>query len=246
MVVDNDGPIGSTEVASIVTGCGARVVHLPSGGNVGYGAGLAVGMRFLQAELDPEYYWTLDDDSPPSVTALPSALAVFERWSPDLGVVADRGGRLRFGSIRHDLHEVASPERADHALVDGAVIIRAAVDRVGVPREDFFMTVDDFEYTDRIRRAGFELVVRPSDSQHGYLGAAGRWRHYYQARNLLRVAIIRRSPLLGLGWAVREAKINLVHLARGTTEITRLRSRGALDALRGRMGQVVQPEGDAS
>ena len=84
--------------------------------------------------------------------------------------------------------------------------------------------VEDFEYTDRIRRAGFGLVVRPSDSQHGHLGAAGRWRHYYQARNLLRVAIIRRSPLLGLGWAVREAKINLVHLARGTTEITRARA----------------------
>ena len=73
VVVDNDGPIGSTEVASIVTGFGPRVVHLPSGGNVGYGAGLAVGMRFLQAELDPDYYWTLDDDSPPSATALSSS-----------------------------------------------------------------------------------------------------------------------------------------------------------------------------
>ena len=53
VVVDNDGPIGSTEVASIVTGFGARVVHLPSGGNIGYGAGLAAGHALSPSRARP-------------------------------------------------------------------------------------------------------------------------------------------------------------------------------------------------
>lgn len=208
--------------------------------NLGYGAGLAHGMRHLLTHVDPDWYWLMDDDSPPGHSDLEEALAVATGpLEPD--VVANRGGHLSFGRIRHDLHAVSRPEIADFALVDGALISRAAVQRAGFPREDLFMMHEDLEYTSRIVRTGGTVVVRPARPAARHLGSAAPWRCYYQARNHLRIALDRRSVTWVVGWIDRMVRLTVADVLRGRWAHLGLRWRGARDALRNRMGRTIGP-----
>jgi rhamnopyranosyl-N-acetylglucosaminyl-diphospho-decaprenol beta-1,3/1,4-galactofuranosyltransferase len=182
----------------------------------------------------------MDDDSPPGLLDLEEALAVATgALEPD--VVANRGGHLSFGRIRHDLHAVSRPEVADFALVDGALVSRGAVQRAGFPREDLFMMHEDLEYTSRIVRSGGTVVVRPARPAAQHLGSAAPWRCYYQARNHLRIALDLRSVTWVVGWIDRMARLTVTDVLRGRWAHLGLRWRGACDALRNRMGRTVDP-----
>ena len=220
------------------------VVYLRSTSNLGPGGAFAVGLGHLVEHHDAAWYWTLDDDSPPALDALRQALDVATSTSPQPGAVSLRGGHIVGGRIRHTLgaQSVPTPQLADFVLVDGAVLSARAVQAAGFPRTDFFIMMEDLEYTMRIRRAGFSLVVRPGDgSENLYRGSGAPWRGYYQARNHLRMAIELRSASLARGWVARELAINANHMNGGRWHHIRFRLRGAVDAMAGRMGRRVEP-----
>jgi GT2 family glycosyltransferase len=244
VVVDNDA---DDRVRAATTAASAIVTYLACGDNPGFAAGLAAGIRHLADGLAPDWFWLLDDDSPPSETALAEALAVvahFPHGGLPIGVTANRGGHIVGGRIRHDLAAVIDgpPRAADFTLVDGSIVAAAAVTAVGLPRADLFSMLEDIEYTTRIRLAGFRLLVRPADSSTFlHLGSSSDWRGYYQARNHLRVAIDLRQWSWLWGWVVRESGIGLHLVRRRRFAALRLRWRGGLDALRNRMGKVIDP-----
>lgn len=244
VVVDNDG---DPMVEAALTALSPRVTYLSLADNPGFGAGLAAGIAHLRHQVGPEWFWLLDDDSPPVDTALASALDIATARAasgPAIGAVANRGGHIVRGRIRHDLTcvEGAEPEPADFTLVDGTIVAAAAVAAVGLPRADLFSMLEDIEYTTRIRLAGFRLLVRPADgSTFLHLGSAAEWRGYYQARNHLRVALDLRQRSWLWGWFARESAIGLHLVRRRRFGALRLRWRGALDGMRNRMGRVVDP-----
>jgi rhamnopyranosyl-N-acetylglucosaminyl-diphospho-decaprenol beta-1,3/1,4-galactofuranosyltransferase len=245
VVVDNDA---DPAVAASLSALSPRVTYVAAAGNDGFAAGLALGIDHLRVGLDPDWMWLLDDDSPPVRTALAAALhvaAAHEATSSiPLGVVANRGGHIVAGRIRHDLSSVAgtAPQRADFTLVDGTIVSAATVAAVGLPRADLFSMLEDIEYTTRIRLAGFALLVRQADeSTFLHMGSQSEWRHYYQARNHLRIAIDLRQWSWLWGWWVRETGIGLHLVSRRRGAALRLRWRGAFDAVRNRMGKVVEP-----
>jgi GT2 family glycosyltransferase len=221
-----------------------------AGDNVGFGAGLALGMRACR-EVDPDYFWLLDDDSPLLAGSLDAALELL-RKHPDIAVLGNRGGHIRYGLVRHRGRAPArSPLDVDFCLVDGALVRRDVVRTVGYPREDFFMMFEDIEYTDRVRRAGYRLVISDAvQSRPMHLGSqpstvAGprsRWRLYYQSRNHLRMALDRRDPLGVLGCLARESAIVLAAWRSGDRGATaRLVGRGLRDGWRRRMGRTLEP-----
>lgn len=235
VVVDNDAE-RVADVERLVTSFGAQYVW--AGSNLGYGAAIALGMDRAQAESAPDAYWVLDDDSTPDRDSLANLLG---QLRPGAGVIANRGGAIRFGRIRHSLASLPSGavETADFTLLDGALVTAAAVQRAGTPRRDLFMMMEDFEYTSRVREAGFDLLVVGGDtSDHRHLGSTASWRGYYQSRNLLRIAFDRRSPSLLFGWAVREVTIGANLVLRRQFRRVALRWRGAFDGARGRMGHT--------
>ena len=221
------------------------VAYLEMTENLGFGAGLANGLDALRDD-DLEFFWLLDDDSPPAPDALRDALLVANTDSR-IGVVANRGGHIRWGRIRHDLGAgtVKEVAEADFALVDGSLITREATLRAGIPRRDLFMMMEDFDYTTRIRECGLRVVVRPADGSHfGHLGSTGpasAWRGYYQSRNLLRIALDRRKPAWVWGWFVRECGICGHYLIARNWNSLRLRFKGTVDGARNRMGRTVEP-----
>jgi rhamnosyltransferase len=86
----------------------------------------------------------------------------------------------------------------DAVISSGTLVRREAVDKIGLPREDFFMDFVDFEYCLRMRRNGFKVVlVCESVLDHSIgdprtvalLGFSrtwadhAPWREYYFVRN---------------------------------------------------------------
>jgi GT2 family glycosyltransferase len=257
-VVDNGS---SDDTVKMLSAEHPEVVCIELHDNVGAGGGLAAGMR-AAFDVGHDLCWLLDDDTQPHVTTLDrllQALEISARFDP--GIVAASGGVIRRGVVHH----VPTPElpaldgsdpslrglhRADFVVYDGGLVTRAAAERVGFPRDDFFLVFDDLEYAMRVREAGLTLIVTDQvQVERGHLGSgagAGTsppWRGYYQTRNQLRVALDRRSLPLLYGWAVRNAKFLAALLVRGDRRWQRftLRLRGTYDACTNRLGRRVEP-----
>lgn len=228
VVVDND-PAGSA--SAVITD---DLVYVAAPSNDGYAAGVALGMTSV---IEADAYWILDDDSAPAANSLAIVAAELRQG---IGVVANRGGHFRFGRLDYDLRNPPSGSvcDADFALIDGALVRAECVKSVGLPRADFFMMMEDFEFTTRIKAAGFRVVVVGGDqSIHQHLGSGAPWRGYYQARNHLRICIERRSLRLLFGWVSREVATQGHLLRRFDKTRLALRWAGIRDGLLGRMGR---------
>lgn len=249
-VVDN---ASSDDTAVVVRDQHPDVIYLPQPDNTGSGPGLAVGMRAAH-EAGFDAFWLMDDDSQAAPDALASLLSISERTSSPTGIIGFHGGTVRGGRIRHltgpMLRSCPQPVpgafKVDFVLLDGSLVLRTMVDAVGVPRADFFMMMGDVEYPYRAHDARLDVLVLEHDLMDRlHAGSTGRpapWRGYYQARNHLRWALDRRSPVLIAGWARRQLGF-FVAARRAPDRRARLgyRLRGTRDALRRRMGRTVEP-----
>jgi GT2 family glycosyltransferase len=236
-----------------------EAVLLPMAENAGFGAGLAAGMQHA-VTAGADFCWLLDDDSAPDSHALAALMAALEAV-PTAGVAGYSGGALRLGvPERRPLERTSAVTtvldgirvyRRDWCLVDGALVPRRTMQAVGYPRSDFFMMMEDVEYTGRIRRSGVDvLVLQPDLISRAHLGSTGPaqspvpWREYYQTRNHLIVALDHRSGRELAGWALRQARFVLAD-GRTATGRNRLgfRLRGAVDGARGVRGRTLLPTG---
>jgi rhamnopyranosyl-N-acetylglucosaminyl-diphospho-decaprenol beta-1,3/1,4-galactofuranosyltransferase len=256
LVVDN----GSEDGTDAMLGAEfPEVGHHRLPDNLGFGAGLAAGME-LAAGGDCRYFWLLDDDSRPAPIALKRCLEV-ARTLPRFGIVGLSGGTIRWGHL--DVHPyVPTPDgrptdppllnHGDFVHLDGALVAREPVEQLGYPRADYFMMLEDVEYSNRLKRAGWAVAHFELDEDlifRGNLGSGGDgrpsppWRAYYQTRNHLLMALDHRSPLEVAGWLYRQVKFiaaAAVSLDRKTERIG-LRLLGAWHALRGVRGRTVEP-----
>jgi rhamnopyranosyl-N-acetylglucosaminyl-diphospho-decaprenol beta-1,3/1,4-galactofuranosyltransferase len=180
------------------------------GGAGGFHDGLAWAM-----DRGADLAWLMDDDGLPDVDCLTTLLARREEldfWGP---VVVDEAapGRLVFpirlpGGTRvvHAMGDVAAA--ADDGLIrdvvipfNGVLVTRGLVDRIGLPREEFFIWGDDHEYRLRAQEAGARIAtVVDARVQHPSVGELGTpmmfgrttynhspsdLKHYCMARNNL-------------------------------------------------------------
>lgn len=227
-----------------------QVEYLRLHDNLGSGAGLA---RGLEAALEggADRVWFHDDDSRPAPVALQRSLTVLQS-DPRIGLVGYVGGGLRWGlpawfrGRRQRIHDV-DLFWADFLELDGALITADAARAVGFPRADFFMMMENLEYSNRVARAGFKVACHVEDMiDRGHLGSAVSsppWRAYYQTRNHLVIALEHRSPRELIGWGYRQLKFLLGTLLRLDRKLERIRMRalGAWHGLHGEMGRTIEP-----
>lgn len=237
---------------------------LPMSENQGFAAGLAAGMA-RATDLGADFCWLLDDDSVPKPQALARLLTVAGS-APDAGIVGLDGAMLFWGVPDERPARLRPVETdgdselfdCDYVLVDGALVRRSVIDDIGYPRQDFFMMLEDLEYTSRAVRSGWSVLVLKEDLIHRrHLGSGGAqmngsappWRGYYQARNHVAIALEHRSPLEFAGAIYRQLRFIAATAVRGRDNRwlrSRLRCRGMWHGLRGRMGKTLDPDEWAS
>ena len=210
VVVDNASTDGTGEWLA-----GQDDVHgVTLGENHGGAGGFHEGMR-IGLERGADLLWLMDDDGLPQpgcLTRLLEHAGELDFWGP---VVVDQADpdRLVFpirlpGGTRvvHRMVDV-SAAAVDGVIRDvvipfnGVLVTRGLAERIGLPREEFFIWGDDHEYRLRAERAGgriatvVEAVVRhPSVGDLGTPMMFGRTtynhspsdlKHYCMARNNL-------------------------------------------------------------
>jgi rhamnopyranosyl-N-acetylglucosaminyl-diphospho-decaprenol beta-1,3/1,4-galactofuranosyltransferase len=190
----------------------ARTLERNAGGAGGFHEGLAWAM-----ERGADLAWLMDDDGLPDLDCLAGLLAAegadhLDFWGP-LVVDEAHPERLVFpirlpGGTRvvHELADVrraATDGRIDGIVIpfNGVLVTRELVERIGLPRSEYFIWGDDHEYRLRAERAGARIativdaaVRHPSVGSLGSPMLAGRTtynhtpsdlKHYCMARNNL-------------------------------------------------------------
>lgn len=195
-------------------------IHLPenTGGAGGFHHGVKRGF-----EQGFDWLWLMDDDAEPEKDALAILLRTIDlNKERNLGALAqtvvDKNGEICHfcrGYITFDkefpaLHVPLNPSRyegnkfikIDFASFVGLLISKDVVKSVGLPNKDFFIYVDDWEYSFRIRQ-NYKIYLIPGSlifhkepiiPEAGSINFLGRklvrinindyWKDYYKFRNL--------------------------------------------------------------
>jgi GT2 family glycosyltransferase len=199
IVVDNASTDGSADAVRAHFGDVDTVVLTRNTGGAG---GFAVGMSMALRD-SADLIWLLDDDSVPEEDALSALLAARDGYVGRIPVlVASRvvwtDGRAHpMNTPRRRLF--APRQQAASAAAIGCVPIRsasfvsllvdgAATRRLGLPRADYFLWNDDFEFTTRLLRYDTGLLCPASVVVHktnafGATDVDPGDRFFYEVRN---------------------------------------------------------------
>ncbi len=226
LVVDNASTDGTGEWLDTQADVVRRTLTENGGGAGGFHDGLAWAM-----ERGADLAWLMDDDGLPDHDCLRLLLerSDLDFWGP---VVVDeaRPERLVFpirlpGGTRavHRMDDVRSA--AEGGLIrdvvipfNGVLVTRDLVERIGLPRAEFFIWGDDHEYRLRAERAGGRIatvvdarVLHPSVGELGtrmmfggttYNHTPSELKHYCMARNnTLNLREYRGWPHVLMFWA---------------------------------------------
>ena len=211
VVVDNASSDGTAAMLAerypMVT-----VLRMPE--NLGAAGAWAAGLAYAALEKRHEWIWAFDDDSVPDSNALGTmleGLASIRDVNGGVGMVAALPVHRATGTIYPPLlwregfvnpsFELLQKQVwfADLAYASGCMVRREVVEKVGLPRTDFFMDFFDFEYCLRARSQGYKIAVISAARFAHEVGDARRvrlpgysrlwpnhspWREYYMSRNL--------------------------------------------------------------
>lgn len=232
----------------------ARTLDRNRGGAGGFHDGLAWAI-----DRGADLVWLMDDDGLPERDCLGLLLEHdYDFWGPL--VVDENDGETLVFPVRPPgsataLRTVAQTraKARDGVLADivipfnGVLVTKELVDRIGLPREEFFIWGDDVEYLWRAREAGARVatvtgaVVRhPSVGELGTPMVFGRTtynhspsdlKHYCMARNNLVNLRDYRGPLHAMAFVVKT--IWFYTFTRPSLTRLKLSSRAMLDGLAG-------------
>jgi rhamnopyranosyl-N-acetylglucosaminyl-diphospho-decaprenol beta-1,3/1,4-galactofuranosyltransferase len=271
IVVDNASTDGTS---AMLAERYPQVTVLRMSENLGAAGAWAAGLSYATLEKGYEWVWTFDDDSVPESNALELLLRgihTLGETEDEVGMAAtlpvDRGtGSSYRPMLWRDGFVKGSPEllqkpvwMADLVIASGCMVRRTMVEKIGLPRADFFMDIFDLEYCIRARSQGYKIAVVTSAKLTHEIGNTRKinfmgykrswlnqppWREYYVSRNLTYLAwslYANFSTKLSIGryLAVHLAQILLFSTSRGACAIKMVQGFG--DGLRGRMGVRMRP-----
>jgi GT2 family glycosyltransferase len=271
IIVDN----ASTDTTSeLLKAKYPKVTVLNQPENGGVGGGFAVGLAYAAIQKQYDWIWLFDQDSVPKPDALEVLLSALQRLenAASTAILAPVGvneesdlaysGHVWRNGLRPVTGKPAEHEICfvDAVISSGTLIRREAVEKIGLPRADFFMDFVDYEYCLRLRHQGYTIAVVPASRIDHAIGnplkvtAFGLhkvwtshppWREYYMTRNQI-FTVWNYCP----DWKARSATMlqllshSIALLLFGKRKLACLKMifRGVSDGLSGRLG--IRPFGD--
>ena len=191
-----------------------QVTVIRTAQNLGAAGAWAAGLSYAAIKNRHDWVWTFDDDSVPADDALESLLAGSASLSglgSEVGMIAALPVHSetqtcyppllwREGFVKPSSEDLQQPIWfADLVFASGVMARRELVEKIGLPRADFFMDFFDFEYCLRARSQGYRIAVITAVKMAHEVGHARRvrllgytalwpdhapWREYYMSRNL--------------------------------------------------------------
>jgi len=189
-----------------------KLLRMPE--NLGIGGALSAGMAYAAIEKRHDWVWTFDQDSVPNddtLEALLEGAEVAGSSEGEIGIVAvlpvhQTTGECYYPLLWRDGFVKPSKEMirqpiwfADLVISSGCMVRRDVVEKVGLPRADFFIDFVDFEYCLRARSRGYRIAVISRAKLDHEIGNARKihfpgysylrsgqtpLREYYMSRNL--------------------------------------------------------------
>jgi GT2 family glycosyltransferase len=248
------------------------VLRMPE--NLGAAGAWAQGLSYAALERGYDWVWTFDDDSVPEANTLEMLLHgvhTLGATEAEVGMLAtlpvDRGTGCSYPPMLWRDGFVKGPPElqqqpvwlADMVITSGCMVRRGMVEKIGLPRADFFMDIFDQEYSIRARSAGYKIAVITNAKLAHEIGNTRKiellgykrlwlnqppWREYYIGRNLTFLAW-RLYP--NLATKISMARYLAVHFAQvllfssnGFACAIRM-IQGLGDGLRGRLGIRMRP-----
>ena len=250
LVIDN---ASTDETPSVLEEYADRVRVVRATTNTGGAGGFASGLLLAVDSTDADWFWLMDDDTIARPDCVERLLEAGARLPEAPAVLASRvewtDGR------RHPMNAGMLDDRfdpAEQAAAAGGIALRAAsfvsvllrrdaVVEHGLPMADYFIWVDDVEYTMRLTRDSVGVLVPSSVAVHktDYFELSGLTpRYYYHVRNWL--WLLRFSP----GLAHERPRLVVRHLRGVASSLSRRQSRAVVAAaVRGlRDGLVTRPD----
>lgn len=191
-----------------------QVTLLRMSQNLGVGGGLGEGMAYATLKKRHDWVWTFDADSIPgdrALQALLEGMGSLGNAGSDVGMVAsllvNRETGMHYtpwywrnGYVRPSADSLRQPILfADLVCTSGCMVRREVVEKIGLPRQDFFIDFVDTEYCLRARSRDYRIAVVTASEVEHKMGHSRRvrspvyscvriehepWRHYYIARNI--------------------------------------------------------------
>ena len=253
--VDNGSTDGSDDTIAVRF---PQVELIRTGANLGFAGGNNVGIRRALAR-GADWVLLVNNDAtvePGIEHALDAAAAA----RPDAGLLACTilsadGSDVQYAGATFSrtgysgrVATTVPPGLTDVGRADGAgvAVSRAAAERAGLLDESLFLYAEDVEWSLRVRRAGFAVVLVPEarvrhKGSAATGGSASTTNLYYDTRNTIVVAE-RHAPLPRGLRALRRGVVVGAHLAQAARHPHRGAAIGAVlagwrDARAGRLGQ---------
>ncbi len=254
IVVDNGGTVTDADLdGERLRRLGIDLELINPGHNTGPAGGFGLGMSAALASAHRWIYLLNDDDRPRPEAIRLLLQHVGRRTMLSMGWVSLSGKTIPTGAIWQRglatpewLVTAIKPYEVDVITFGGLLVPAEVVAAIGVPRSDYFMMWEEYEFCLRARQAGFHISVVPTplvDIDGLPPGSrSAPWRAYYEARNSWET--IRAHGTIGhrLWWARRQLKYSAAATL-APDRWTRLRHRGAgvIDGWRGTTGCTVLP-----
>src|SRR5690606_4843773 len=122
--------------------------------NIGYPGGIEEGMKYGQTLGTFDYYLIMDDDTIHDPHTLEGLVENIDKHG--FGIMGLNGMNIKLG-VKKALETNDKVTQCDYVLIDGALVTKEVVEKVGMPNEQLFLMAEDWEYCLRIRKHGFTV-----------------------------------------------------------------------------------------
>jgi rhamnopyranosyl-N-acetylglucosaminyl-diphospho-decaprenol beta-1,3/1,4-galactofuranosyltransferase len=216
--------------------------------NIGAGGGYTAAMTYaLENNMNPSYFWMIEDDTYYEPGVLSELLHHIETAPYDM--ISLKGFETGFRSTRNIIcNDTLQP--VSSALLDGSLIKAEIIRKIGPPKKEYFMMCDDYEFSLRLKKNNYKIgLIQTGAAHYLHLGGDGKftqstlWRGYYTSRNHLLILREYFSVFRVLSYFYKQTKYLVAAAVYAPDRYKRIKFRlfGIWHGIRGVQGKTLDP-----